>query len=92
MCDAHPTTHMGTQTPHPSYEATTTQAELSLGERSFYFQAVQACEETHNCFCCLFFPCGDKSPFSCCGMYKKFFAEGLGLETCKLGSEQAAST
>lgn len=35
------------------------------------------CEETHNCLCHLSFLSGDKSPFSCCGMYKKFCTEGL---------------
>lgn len=48
------------------------------GERSFSFQArctgLQGDTQLPLSFV---LPVGDKSPFSCCGMYRKFCAEGL---------------
>ena len=58
--------------------AAASQGSWPLWERSFSFQVCcGACEETYNCLCHLFFPCGDKSPFSCCGMHTESRAQRL---------------
>lgn len=49
-----------------------------LGKEVFFFEfVVWVCKEIYNCFCVLFFLRGDKSFFSCCGMYRKFCVKGL---------------
>lgn len=54
------------------------QANWSLGERSFSFQACCAGLQGDAQLPLSFvLPVADKSPFSCCGMYRKFCAEGL---------------
>lgn len=57
--------------------AVAAQESWLLGKRSLLSKpAAWACEETHNCLCRMFFLCGDKSPFSCCGIYKTLCAQG----------------